>query len=236
MKLRLRSLPSLLRTGVLVLAAVVTLAPAGIAQHVPANTPQGAPADTPPPAPPSPNDISWDAEPSAAARGNPNNVPSIATARVRRERFIHEYFQNLNRDAERIHELAAEFKDYAAKNPGPDLSPEMIKKIRRMGDVSHDLRKRMYNRNLPHVRNSGITFLPPAQTDAAEGPPPHFQPMANLCFEFAAHLRQAMDQHLETTNLNTVAFSPAQLELARDIVTTARRIEGLAYELEHKQL
>ncbi len=60
--------------------------------------------------------------------------------------------------------------------------------------------------------------------------------MADLCFEFATHLRADMDKHLENNNLNTVTFSQAQLYLARDIVQTARRIEGLAYELEHKQL
>jgi hypothetical protein len=223
-------------TSLLVLTAVLAFATIGLAQHVPTNTPQGPPADTPPQS--QSNGIPAGMETSEAAKGNPSEVPYITTARFRRERFIREYFQNLNRDVDRILDLASEFNQYAGKNPGPDLSPEMIKKIRKMGDLSHDLRKLMYNRNLPHLKNSGITFLPPRQdpNSRAQDPPPHFQPMADACFEFATHLRADMDKHLASSNLNTVTVSQAQLDLARDIVKTARLIEGLAYELEHKQL
>jgi hypothetical protein len=254
LKLRLRAIQATLRAAVFVLVSATFLAvsgiaapmslqpllffspPVSIAQHPP--TPPQPPPDPPPQQPTQPSGTSSEGEISRYAKAPENEVWVPASARYRRERFIHDYYQNLKRDADRIFDLATEFKEYAGNNPGPALTPEMTKKIRKMGDISHDLRKLMYNRKLPRVKNSGVTFLPPDPNavSGAQNPPPHFLPMANLCLEVATHLRDGMYDQLRSVNTNTVSYSQAQMDLARDIVKTARRIEGLAYELEHKQL
>jgi hypothetical protein len=156
--------------------------------------------------------------------------PSVHQARIEHGSKIYSSRQRLL-----AIRLATLFKDYADNNSGTSLSAEMLKKIRAMGDLSYDLRKSMYSRKVPRTKRSGESFVPVthvAVPEALNQPDSKLRLAAELCLQLAARLKDVTNLYMEKVNQNTVSLAPGQMN-AREIVNTAARLEGLAYDLIH---
>jgi hypothetical protein len=203
-----------------------------VAQHVPSIPPQQ-------PAPPPDQQSQQQGSPpsletSQAALKSPGEIwaEEQADLAYRRTQFIHEYYRHLRKDVDALVALATEFKEYGDNSRDAALPADMIKKIRKMEDLAHDLRKVMYSSNVPHIKKSRIGFAAIRQSAVpgkVDEPALNWQDPGRTCFELADHLKGTMDHYLDQTNMNSISVA-SPLE-AKEIVNIAATLEGLAYEL-----
>jgi hypothetical protein len=161
-----------------------------------------------------------------------------AQLEARRRAFIREHYQHLRQDVDKLLDLANEFKEYSDNNPKGVPAAEMIKRIRQMEDVSHDLRKLMYSQNIPRVKSSGMGLVmrsSNAATGAPAEPGQTLRQASGLCLELATHLNERMSAYLEQNNQNMVSAGQ-HVSAAYDVVHTAAKLEGLAYELRNARV
>ena len=172
-------------------------------------------------------------ETSQAAKPNMAEANSMEYGRAAatRARFLREYYDKLKKDSNRMMELATEFKDYAGNSSDQTLSKDMLKKIGTLEEKAHDLRKVLYNQNVPQVKKSGTDLVP---QPGSQGESAHrFLPAAERCYALATHIRDVMASYLKDTNRNEFNVSSEHLGAAKELVNTAAGVEGLAYELRH---
>lgn len=160
-----------------------------------------------------------------------------ADLQARRAQFAREYFLREKKDVDQILALATEFKDYGGHATNPVVTPEMLRKIHKMEDLVHDLRKLMFAGDAPRIKKSGTDLFVATQNAAVgstEGrshePDKRLQQASSLSFELATRLSDTTYRYLDQANQNKI--SVASLATAKEVVSIAATLEGLEHEVQ----
>lgn len=155
-----------------------------------------------------------------------------AELQARRAQFAREHFLREKKDVDQILALATEFKDYGDHATSPRVTPDMLKKIHKMEDLVHDLRKLMYAGDAPRIKMSGTDLFVATQNAAGRSNEPdnRLQQASSLSFELATRLVDTTYHYLDQANQNTI--SVASLATAKEVVSIASQLEGLEHEVQ----
>jgi len=152
---------------------------------------------------------------------------------IMRENF-RKHYRILRDNTDKLIQSTAELQSYAAGNPGPALSREMLTKSAQMEKLAHEIRTAIVGRKVPKMQNSKAA--PPATQEDAQ----HlFGLRVKALSLMAANLKQGMDKYLAENNEQSV--SVASLQKAADktqidpqletIWKSAARLERISHDL-----